>query len=304
MKLRRAMCNYTLLPLTELAKINIKALLILDMVPAVATVIFNTIFILTLIATRLLHRPSNVLLGALSVSDLIVGFIARPLYLSFLFKMLLGNEMDLDLLHAFTVSFFLSGGLSFSFVAQVSLDRYMAVCHPFLYSRFATCRKHLIMTSVTCVAWLAFALLQINASIGNNTFYKITTILHMLIMIATTAFSYTRIHAILLKKRNAILTVGVIDGKSPTVATDRHQERAKTHVVGIIVGFFFLSYTPYVTLVAYFAARGNGCWNSDVIFIVNTWVNFLLLWNSCINTVIYFVKSGEMRRACIRMFFS
>lgn len=297
------MCNVKITPLNGTVQANIIIMLILNALPAVATIIGNLAFIVTLIRTRSLHRPSNILLGGLCVSDLLVGFVVQPVYISFLFKLLLDDDIHKGLQSAFTICFFLSGGLSFSFAAQMSLDRYVAICHPFFYCASATCKRYIASVIVTSAAWAAFALLQIDKRIMNSLPYQTIVILYIIGTTLTILICYGRIFLILLKKRNSVLSIGTIDGRETQEENCRKEkEKAKTHMIGIIIAFFLLSYLPYVSLVGYFAFRGSSCWDSDHIFLMNLWVNAFLLWNSSMNMIIYSVKSTEIRRACIRTF--
>ena len=296
------MCNETIVPLPKFGNINIKVLLIVDALPGAATIIGNSIFILTLIKTSNLHRPSNVLLGALCLSDLLVGVIVRPLYVTFLLKMLLSNEMNTLFKSAFSKSFFYCGGLSFSFAATISMDRYLAICHPFVYRRFITCKKYLIFTVVVCIGWFVFTSLRFVRSIKMSATYNMILILYMIIAISIILVCYGRILQVMLKQRRAVPTLGTINGEESSHAEHQRNEKAKTHMVAVILGFFFLCYTPYLSLLGWFSVRkSRGCWDTDTVFIVNQWVNFFLLWNSCINPVVYCIKSREIRDACKRV---
>ena len=296
------MCNETLTPLTRFAATNLKILLFVDILPGVATAIGNTVFIMTLLRTPSLYNPSNVLLGSLCISDILVCYIVRPLFLSFLLKMLVNNEMNLLLKFAFSKSFFYCGGLSFCFAAQVALDRCVAICYPFFYGRHATCRRYVISTGICCVAWLGFTSIQLDKSVSKSTAYTMIKITYILCTISTILVCYGKILQVIRRQRSTQPKIGTFNGAERSSQLKQRNEKSKTNLVAFIIGFFLLSYTPYLAMLVYFTVRENGgCWDTDTIFVANNWVNIFLLWNSCLNPVIYFLKSNQIRKACKRM---
>lgn len=298
------MCNETLAPFTTLAVINIKVLLILDFLPGIGTAIGNAVFIVTLIKTPSLQRPSNVLLGSLCISDLLVGFIVRPLYITFLLKILLSHRMDLLIKFAFSKSFFYCGGLSLCFAAQVSLDRYIAICHPFFYERHITCKKYVISTITWCIVWLGFTSFQLDRSISKSFSYNLMKITYILSAVAITIVCYRKILQAIRRQKMVVPKIGTISGEERQDEIQQRKERSKTYMVCVIIGIFLVSYTPYLSLLVYFGARKNGgCWNNDGVFVVNNWVNIFLLWNSFINPIIYCVMSKQIRKASKRIIF-
>ena len=103
-------------------KNNIIAFLIIDIFFTIMAIIGNSIFVITLIKKRSLHTPSNVLLGSLCFSDLIVAFIAQPIHLSFHIKMLIDSSINATLLEVSIAAAQFCIGLSFLFAIIVTFD--------------------------------------------------------------------------------------------------------------------------------------------------------------------------------------
>eukprot|EP00795_Rhopilema_esculentum_P006722 gene6722-12284_t len=61
---------------------SIKIILPIDVAVAVLTGLANCAFLIMLIKTKSLHKPSFVFLGALSTSDVLVGFVVQPLWIA------------------------------------------------------------------------------------------------------------------------------------------------------------------------------------------------------------------------------
>jgi len=103
----------------------------------VLIIISNGMFLITLIRKASLHTVSNILLGALSLSDLLIGTILEPFGIFQLVKL---SQLQYNA-QLFAIKVLLSHsliGLSFLYVTLITCDRYLAICHPFKYLRYAT----------------------------------------------------------------------------------------------------------------------------------------------------------------------
>ena len=283
---------------------NIKIFLALDIIPAIATVVGNSVFLLTLIRTKSLHRPSNILLGALCVSDLLVGYITRPLYICFLIKILLKHEVTAELSFALGISFLLCSGLSFNLAVHITIDRYVAICHPFFYHTFATCKKYIISTIASWVLWIIFVSLETRWFFTNRLVHGVFIAVIILVAFIIIAACYGKIIAVLLKQRLSVINIGEIEGQSAEDRQHQKKERANTSMIALVVGFFILSYFPLAVFMAYDATKQSSIKNGEGSFIANTWIHFLVLFNSSVNPLIYCSKSREIRKACKQMFTS
>ena len=289
------------MPLKSYVQKNIKIFFALDVVPAFMTIIGNSVFLLTLIRTRSLHKPSNILLGALCISDLLVGLVSRPLYISLLIKMLLGYEMNAELVLAVHFTFILCCGLSFNLAVYISIDRYVAICHPFFYQQFVTCKKYTASAIAALVVWLILAFTRCVDYTTNHEYQSIIFITISVCSTTTILVCYAKIFAVMLKQSASVQNMGTLDGQNVEEIRNRKKERTKTYMVALVIGFFLLCYTPLAVFLAYLIATGAS-YNSDSVFIARMWVDFFILLNSCVNPVIYCVKSTEIRHACKKIF--
>ena len=64
---------------------------VLGSILCLTTLLFNTVVIIAIWRTPVLHQPRNVLLGSLAVSDLLVGLTSEPSFLVAEISLLLGN---------------------------------------------------------------------------------------------------------------------------------------------------------------------------------------------------------------------
>ena len=327
-------------PLYQSIVTSITTFLTLDIIIALITIIGNSIFMFTLIKIKTLHTPSNVLLGALCTSDLLVGFVTQPIYLTFLLLVRFKNSIDTALLLVGTTSFLFTSGLSFTFVGVISLDRYFAICRPYWYLKHATCKTHLIAILASGAIWTVLTVLEHFYSMRNN--FILVLLGYGLMIIIIIAFSYVNICVVILKQRRSVVTLGTIveisshelgsaeketnnkkterdktatPGKSVELSSqeqdstgretnNKKKERNKTWTITIMLGLFFVCYLPYIGRSIYFAMQGKACWDDEKSFLIVMWGNLFLLSNSCMNFLVYCARSRDIRNAAMNIFFS
>lgn len=285
--------------LSSVSSTAIKTFLAFDVPIAILTILGNCIFIFTLLKTRSLQTPSNMLLGALCLSDLLVGFIVQPLYASFLVRLESEHIIDKSLCDVAYSIFYLCGGLSFLYAIAVSIDRYIAICHPFIYHAKATCRKHMFVASIVGLLWGIFAgtehLLKERLNIEwVKAVYSTVSGLAML-------FCYGRIFHVIHKQKRTIVTMGTLTTEKRQEISNRRQERDKTKTIAIITGLFVICYSPYMIFKFYNLWRRSFCWDSQPLYTSYLWMNFSLFLNSVINPVVYYVRSKEIRVAAKKL---
>ena len=115
-------------PLSESVLTSSKILIGLDAILAALTVLANGTFLITLVRKHSLHTSSNILLGALCVSDLLVGLVLQPTWMADLF-MRINRQFSFHLVQLKVILMLFLVGLSFDYIALISFERYSAICH-------------------------------------------------------------------------------------------------------------------------------------------------------------------------------
>lgn len=278
--------------------IHINIIIVLDILTALGTIGGNTIFLTTLIKTTSLHTPSNMLIGALCICDLLVGFVAQPVYLRMLFLMRDGKGEDTQTV--FNAAFFWFSGLSCLLAATMSLDRYFAICHPFAYRRLATCKRHIIIATIISIIW---SLYSIPFSIADRKGIKFlyTFVGYIFAVAAVISFSYVQIYRVMLAQRRTMPTIGVISGTEEG-GNVRMREADKARTISFILGFFLLCHIPYLAFTIYFIGwHSQFCENSHHVTIMFLWDEYFLLLSSCVNPLVYGLRRREFKLAGLRI---
>ena len=123
----------------------------------IVSIIANSLVIAAVWKTPSLRYPSNLFLCNLALSDVIVGLIVEPFYLTVELLKMHGYPKgdDCTLETAFSVITFLVCGVSFGNVTLVSMDRYMAIHYPLRYDTIVTIPRVYVLI-ISCWVLNAF----------------------------------------------------------------------------------------------------------------------------------------------------
>ncbi|XP_069041865.1 trace amine-associated receptor 13c-like [Lepisosteus oculatus] len=262
------------------------------------TVCGNLVVIISISHFKQLHTTTNFLLLSLAVADLLVGIIVMP------FKLIVLIETcwyfgDI-FCKIFTTFSSVLTSVSVNNVACISIDRYFAVCYPFVYSAKLITN---ITWSIILLNWflsllynLAFVYFNGNSSAELNTclgdcLFVIDKIWGMVDLIFVFILPCSIMVALYLKifvvaSRHAKLINCVTAKNSPT--NERKHNLTKTSegkaakTLGIIVIVFLLCLVPYYICTLVYEKVNIS--SSSVVINFLCW---LMLFNSSFNPIIY-----------------
>jgi len=267
----------------------------------VLIIISNGMFLITLIRKASLHTVSNILLGALSLSDLLIGTILEPFGIFQLVK-LSQLQYNAQLLAIKVLLSHSLIGLSFVYVTLITCDRYLAICHPFKYLRYAT--NKLALTAP------GFAFLLISMASITLHFISNAKVVKSLYIIDTIAFVIglllivtcnCRIFTVIMKQKSQVTAMANLASTGNENLINREREKRRTNVVVVLLVVFLICYLP-PTIVFHFLMRTYP-WKLDSRLVtVIMWMDFLLCLNSLANPLLYCFRLQSIRRAMIETF--
>lgn len=290
-----ANCSVSLSTYQGIASINITIFLVVDFLLAILTITGNSIFMITLIKKRLLHNPSNMLLGALCFGDMLVGYVAQPLILAYFILVQARGIVDITVRSAMYKSFYFCSGLSLFNTTLISIDRYTAICHSFKYQAYATCRSHIFAGIVLFLLWAFVVFLEYAFAYSNG--MSILRGMYLGATITIMIFSYVNIYAVIRQKKNA-----VVEFVSCTEDDRKRRVRQKTNTFTLLIAMFIVCYGPLLCLMVYAKLHPNLCWTSRNIVCIELWANFIKLSNCLVNPLFYYVRSKDIREAVWKTF--
>jgi hypothetical protein len=274
--------------------INHTIVLAINSILVIQTILLNAVSIMTISkSSQLKSKPCYFIILIQSAADLVVGVLGIPLYLANLSGKIRGDSNCFVAVLAY-ILLPITLGTSTFILFGMTLERYIAVLHPYSYSR-VTKKKILIfvcfaVTGVVFVAILSSAIRVLRAVF-------ITAMVTLFFIFA--AFVYTRIYLVVIKMAESQKNMHSVAVTEENITRKKRflQEikQAKSCFL-VVMCYFILCFLP-VILALIVAIRGNQ-------FQVQTfyaWTTTLSMLNCSANSLIFFWTKTMLRREAVKM---
>lgn len=242
----------------------------------------NSLVIAAIFRTPTLRSPFTTLLCSLAASDLVVGFVAQPVYIA--------NEMIYNSLLGYFSSFLSYGccGVSLCTMTTISLDRFTALHYHMRYVTMVTTAR--VVYSVV-IAWLVI-FFSFGIVFWNFQMYFLAVIIFIVICLLISAFCYIRIFQIAKRHQTQIQAQQQAVQSSDNLNTIRLKKSSMNAFEFYVV--LILCYFPmFMFLILYRNSIYNTFyWNPEWHFI-----GTVVFMNSSINPFLYYWRLGELRKA-------
>ena len=258
-----------------------------------AVCVLNAVFSLTAFAgnflvlgaiwsTPALHKPTNILLLGLSLSDLEVGLIVQPM---FIVRVIWKVNHEFRQVFRFIQAFFVSATILT--LTSVSVERWLALILHLRYVAVVTVKKTLL---VLCLIWLSSAVYAVTFLI-NPELHRSVPFSVIALCIVVAASMCSSIYRICRRHRNQIQS----QSQPNQQAFEMKRYRKSLVTMMALLTLLISYYTPYICLraVANFAD-----WTSTPYrtFLLRLSASLVYL-NSSINPLIYCWRVAEIRVA-------
>ncbi|XP_047432021.1 trace amine-associated receptor 13c-like [Mugil cephalus] len=273
------------------------------------TVALNLLVVVSISHFRQLHTPTNALLLSLAVSDVVVGLLVMPV--EGLRHMetcwLLGRLMCAVTPY---VSYCLLSA-SLGNMVLISIDRYVAICDPLLYSSKITLNRVKFFIGVTWVCSVVYNGLILMPHLGRPDRFSschgecVVVISHISGTVdlfvtfvgpcAVMVVLYVRVFAVVVSQIR-VIRMRVAANAARTAPAAQSSEKKAARTLGIVIAVFLLCFCPYY----YPAFAGADTSNSLSYFAALSWI---MLTNSCVNPLIYALFYPWFRKA-IKLIFT
>lgn len=273
--------------------VNIATIITIDIIPALITVIANGILIITIIKTRTLHTPSNVIVGALCVTDFLVGTVTQPLFLTLLSYILTGQDLT-SFAPVLWYSVKILASISFTYMFHINVDRYLAICRPLRYRQLATCRRYLYLVTTT------FIIVAVIPSFGATIYFMLSTFA-IVAMLPVMGYCYCRIF-LAIRRQSRVITIEAISVVGQQVNHRKHRSTYHAFTLLITCGCFFVCYVPILAVYITNNHKLDICNFSRRKLIFFFWAEFLVLLNSFLNPIVYCFRLKAVRSAARQYF--
>ena len=258
------------------------------------TIILNILTIHAIRKTTLLPKPLRTLLLSLAASDVGVGLLAQPLFISILVSWLKRSRIDfISLKGLMAVMHFFCASSLFN-VVTISVDRFLAV---HLHLRYQELVTHKRVLAVVISIWL------LSAIISSSVFWdplrdslKVITFVMMTVCLIVVVTVYWRIYIVLKRHKNQIQSFqiqevgqGVQNGDLPSFL----KVRKSAHGTFYVCIVFLICFLPSYILSFLILCRPL---NIISLYKARLYTTTLFFLNSSFNPVMYCWKMGSIRR--------
>ncbi|XP_022805461.1 histamine H2 receptor-like [Stylophora pistillata] len=259
-------------------------------------IVLNIFTIYAIAKTSALSKPLKTLLVSVAVSDVGVGLIVEPLFLSLLIKWLQLQNEDCTFFLGLHVVLNLFSMTSFLNIMAISIDRFLAIQFHLRYQSIVT---HKRVVGVVIFIWAyslsaSFSLFLFPFAVLSTVGSPIGTI-----CLLVTAAIYCRIYFITRrhKRQIQIQRVQEQEERSRQNSEMRNLARTMKTAVGVLYVYFafLVCYAPLFIYLAARAIYGSGIVKTS--FQVSTYT--LMFFNSTLNPVIYCWRMRHIRRAMV-----
>ena len=259
--------------------------IILNVISCPAIIVMNVLVITVIKKRRRLQTMYNILLACLAITDLIVGTVTQPTFITAeIFVISNGSVATYCTIKDITpVLFNITILVSLLHLVLISGERYMAMKYALRYHDIVT--KHRLVTAVV-LSWLLVGFVSLIRELKFILPYLVIFSLLIIMYCHVTVYFITRRHQKQIKTEQ-------ISGEA---AAKFLEEKKAWKTTGIIIGFLFLSFLPGLIYMLVRNRFGNHIRN-----IINNLFLFSVLLNSLCNPIIYCWRSKKIRKAIIAL---
>ena len=249
----------------------------------------NVSILLSFALVSSLRSTSNYLLFGLALTDLGVGLVVHPLYISVLFGVYTNSPPHCTVLTVYSISTSFLAGVSFLYIAIVGIDRYLTIRLHLRYGQIVTEKRTIILqiamwmiNALLCFVWLA----------GFQVYSTLAAAVVAISLIGTFTV-YVKIYQVV--KRHKKQIQDQMASQISHFEINRLKRIRKSAINTLYVFFvFLLCYLPFFVATAINNMSSSS--NTAVVLAYEFTVT-LMLSNSTLNPLMYCLRLREFRSA-------
>ena len=252
--------------------------------------------VLTLVSLRnvsSLHPVTKLLLRCLAVTDLCVGLISQPLFVSIILNSV--TKINIAVLYydmaAMVTSSFILSGVSISTLMALSVDRLLALLLGLRYRQVVTLRR---VSTTICYFWFMCVACGFVYSFWSHFVAYTTGTVLGLISSFISIFSYMKIFLTLRQRQAQVQFQGGHERVRGGIPLNIARYKRTVSSIAWVQLALAVSYVPFyisVVIIEVFGWRGM---KADVVWTCTT---TLLYCNSSLNPILYCWRIKEVRQA-------
>ena len=255
-------------------------------------IVANVMVFLGILRKSDLRNVYNTSILFLATSDLLTGLITMPTFLVYQGSKLVKREDEFSCtaLVLYTFTTFLFTGLSVVTIILITLERYLAIFHPFKYRDYVTKRRIAVAISVVWIVWTAFIILARLSPGASAGMYSAIAAAMLVPCILLTFFVYCKVYVL---TRRVRLSIGH-ELSGPRNAEDI-QETKSSRTVAYIAFAVVLCFAP--TLAIAVAYQTHSISLNYFYHLLYPLTDTAVLLTPIFDPVIYVLRSSNVRRS-------
>ena len=272
------------------SRANFTSVAVVNSLLACSGIMLNITFIITVLKKRSLYTVSNVVLLALSITDLVTSIVVIP---SQVYSVVLLSQETLQC-DVFLWAYAVSGtGLSTSLllIIVIALEKYLAICYPFWHEENVTKLKVFLVCFILAVANIARYIIffPLNLIKLNRVFTGCIYVTSHVIFF----WCQIKIFAVLFKVKRQIR-----DEQVPS--TGEFQKRwTNSFALLFICLSFILCYLPAALYLVFISAFGGSQFMNQY---VEPWCFTVSFMSTSISPIVYYWRLKEVRQEARKLF--
>ena len=270
---------------------------------AITASLGNTLILIALHKVTSIYPPTKLLFRCLAVTDLLVGLISQPLYVTILFPRFTTWNVNVAIVLADRFFFRLLPAVSLLTSAAISVDRLLALLLGLRYRYTVTLRR--VWVVILCF-WLISAL-QATGSTCSVECPKLDEITNMLFVpiltlsLLVSVFSYAKIFKTLRYRQVQVHCNTHEQGQRPTNRGGNQLNIARykrtVNSVAWVQLALFICYIPYIVIrfISLLGIIGKLPFSTEISILSELFVTLLYL-NSSLNPALYCWRIKDVRQ--------
>ncbi|KAJ8311940.1 hypothetical protein KUTeg_010507 [Tegillarca granosa] len=269
------------------------------------TILGNTLILASLVRFQRLRSRINILIGNLAVSDLLLGLVVIPFDIAFLHVKSLQEEKIPCLVRQSLNVILLDASILNLFC--ISLERYIAIVHPFKHAKLCKKRKLFILLSI---CWIVSIIVGAIPLMGWNAWepgifcdtelvwrekYRGIQYLAICSCLIVNFIMYVKVMRTACRRLKQSRKIsGTSNNDSQRHISISKKDVRKTKIMVLILGIFAICWGPYCTVIIIetFFVDAN-----ITLIIVKKFFGCLGMLNSALNWIVYGIKNKNFRQA-------
>lgn len=257
------------------------SILVINVLIAVVSFLFNFVLVLTFVKRSSLRTPSHFLLLCLALSDFFGAAVMEPLFCTFLISLLTAEDSLYEILDRVGVQLAIFHGfIAFSTVTLIITDRFLAVHLHLRYNQLITIQRYAIVFTIIAIVFAVLNVTDVLLDSEHFTYVDFVLVLMGLIMSYVLIFKIFRI----VRRHSA-----QIQAQQQATQSDIDMPRYKRSVntMYLIIAAFLLCYGVKLLNLAY---------DSELLALACYTVSMM---GGVLHPLIYFWRIQEMRNAIL-----